>query len=170
MDLVWMGKYRTLVEKIIKFGNTYARTSRGEHSYNTPIAFTASEMQVLEYILENEERCENMAGIAERLGISKSALSKHTKKMVEKGLLERYHTTDNQKNIIVKVSDYGKEIYQIYAEYTYETAFKKMFQALDGVPDEYLDQFVNAMEIAAELAASDKGSAKTVELVKIEDM
>lgn len=170
MDLVWMGKYRKLIEKMIKFGNTYARKSRGEHSYNTPITFSASDMQVLECVLENEQECENMVGIAERLGISKSAFSKHTKRMVEKGLLERYRMADNQKNIIIKVSDYGKEIYQIYAEYTYETAFKKMFQVLDGVPDEYIDKFTEAMEIASQLASADKGAVKEAELIKIEDV
>lgn len=167
MNTEWMGKYRRLVEMIIRFGNTYSRTSRGEHSYNTPISFSASEIQVLECILENEEYLENMSTIAERLGISKSALSKHTKKMVEKGLLERYHTTDNQKNIIVKVSDYGKEIYKIYADYTYEIAFKKMFEVLDDVPDIYLQKFVDAMEIAAQLASIDKNNSENVKLIKI---
>lgn len=169
MKLEWMGKYRKLVEKMIKFGNTYARTSRGEHSYNTTAKFSASELQVLEYILEHEDENENMAGIAENLGISKSALSKHTKRMVEKRLLEKYHTTDNQKNIIIRVSDYGREVYGAYAQYTYESAFKKMFHVLEDVPDEYLEKFTRAMEIAAELAAADKEPEQKIELVRIED-
>lgn len=167
MNIEWMGKYRKLVEMIIRFGNIYSRTSRGEHSYNTSIRFSASEIQVLECILENEDHFENMSTIAERLGISKSALSKHTKKMVEKGLLERYHTVNNQKNIIIKVSEYGKEVYKIYAEYTYEVAFKKMFEVLDEVPDIYLDKFVDAMEIAAQLASIDKNNPEDVKLIKI---
>lgn len=168
-DTEWMGKYRKLMEMIIRFGNTYARTSRGEQNYNTSITFSASQIQILEYLLENENDLNNMVTVAEHLGISKSALSKQTKKMVEKGLLERYHTSDNQKNIIVKVSDFGKEIYQLYSEYTYETAFKKMFAVLDDIPDEYLAKFVTVMEIASEAAATDKNCLEDVSLIKIPD-
>lgn len=167
MELEWMGKYRKFVEKMMKFGNTYARTSRGEHNYSTPVKFSASELQVLEYILENEERYENMVEIADAVGISKSALSKNIKKMEEKGLLEKYHTTDNQKNIIVRVSAYGKEVYTLYAKYSFETAFKRMFQILDEIPEEYIGKFTEVMEIAAEMAAADKENGKNVELVKI---
>ena len=123
---------------------------------------------MVEYILEHEDQNENMAGIAENLGISKSALSKHTKRMVEKGLLEKYHTSDNQKNIIIRVSDYGRQIYSAYAEYTYENAFRKMFRLLEDIPDEYLDRFTQAMEIASQLAAADKEPEQKVELIKIE--
>lgn len=168
-DTEWMGKYRKLMEVITRFGNVYARTSRGEQNYNTPITFSASQIQILEYLLENENDLHNMVTIAEHLGISKSALSKQTKKMVEKRLLERYHTSDNQKNIIVKVSDFGKEIYQLYSQYTYETAFKKMFSVLDGIPDEYLDKFIAVMEIASEAAASDKNCPEAISLIKIPD-
>lgn len=168
MNIEWMGKYRKLVEMIIRFGNIYARTSRGEHNYNTPITFSASQIQIVEYLLENDNQLNNMVSIAEHLGISKSALSKQTQKMVEKGLLERYHTINNQKNIIVKVSDYGREIYKLYADYTYQVAFKKMFEILDEVPDEYLNKFIDAMEVAAKLAATDKDSAQNIELIKIQ--
>ena len=43
-DTEWMGKYRKLLEVITRFGNVYARTSRGEQNYNTPITFSASQI------------------------------------------------------------------------------------------------------------------------------
>ena len=66
-DTEWMGKYRKLMEVITRFGNVYARTSRGEQNYNTPITFSASQIQILEYLLENENDLHNMLTIAEHL-------------------------------------------------------------------------------------------------------
>ncbi|WMJ81522.1 helix-turn-helix domain-containing protein [Clostridium sp. MB40-C1] len=105
MELEWMRKYRNFVEKIIKFGNSYAQSYKTEYNYNTSIKFSASQLQVVEYILENEENHQNMSEIASRLGISPSAFSKNVNKMVKKGLLEKFHTSDNRKDVIIKVSD-----------------------------------------------------------------
>lgn len=127
MAVEWMGKYRTFVEKIVKYGNSYADSYKKEYNYNTVFLFSAAQIQVLEYLLENEDKNQNMLEIAKRLGISKSAFSKHVKKMVEKGLLEKYHTSDNKKNIIIKVSTIGKEVYSQYVQYAYEKCFKKYF-------------------------------------------
>lgn len=88
MKLDWLGEYRLLMEKIIKYANTYARTYRKKMSYGTDILISAAEIQVLEYILENEEKYQNMAEIALRLGVSSSAFSKNVKQMLSKGSLK----------------------------------------------------------------------------------
>lgn len=97
MSLGWMGKNRVFVEKLVKFGNAYANSYKKEYPYNTSFQFSAAQIQVLEYILENEDKNQNMLEIANRLGISKSAFSKNVKKMVDKGLLEKYHTSEKTK-------------------------------------------------------------------------
>lgn len=84
MKLDWLGEYRLLMEKIIKCANTYARTYRKKMSYGTDILISLAEIQVLEYILENEEKYQNMAEIALRLGVSSSAFSKNVKQMLSK--------------------------------------------------------------------------------------
>jgi len=169
MSLEWLGKYREFIGNMMRFANTYARNSRYEHTYNTPVKFTPSEIHVLEYILEHEDHLENMAGVADVLGITKGALSKNVKKMQNKGLLEKYHTSDNQKNIIIRVTDYGKEVYEQYTRFTYEVAFRRLFEELEAIPDEYLEKFSNIMALAAELTAKEKEPANSVSLIKITD-
>ena len=169
MSLEWLGKYRTLIGNMMRFANAYARNSRYEHSYNTPVKFTPSEIHVLEYILEHENHFENMVGVADILGITKGALSKNVKKMESKGLLEKYHTADNQKNIIIRVTPYGKEVYEQYTRFTYEVAFKRLFEELDTIPDEYLEKFARILELAAEFATKEKEADKSTELIKIEE-
>ena len=42
MKLDWLGEYRLLMEKIIKYANTYARTYRKKMSYGTDILISAA--------------------------------------------------------------------------------------------------------------------------------
>ena len=169
MKLEWMGEYRELIQQMMVFANSYSRTCREEHNYHTSVDFTATEIQVMEYFLEHEEEQENMVGVAESLGITKSTFSKHVKKMSEKGLLEKYHTSDNRKNIIVRVSEFGKEVYQEYAKYTYETAFCQIFEILDKIPKKYVREFSRILELAAKLTDAPKEREKEQELIRIEE-
>lgn len=141
MKLEWMGEYRELIEKLICYCNRYAQSYNIELNFNTPVDFSFAQLQVMEYILENEERRENMAAIAARLGVSPSAFSKNIKKMMSKGLLVKYHSRGNKKDIIICVSDLGREVYEQYAQYMYAHGFGSAFRILDEIPKEYIDKF-----------------------------
>ncbi len=82
-----------------------------------------------------------MAEVAKRLGISPSAFSKNVKKMTEKGFLEKYQSTTNHKDIIIKVSPLGRKIYGEYVNSLLELRFQKTFEMLDEIPREYVDRF-----------------------------
>ena len=168
MQLEWLGKYRNVIGSIVRFGNAYAKNARYEHTYNTETRFTPSEIHVLEYVLEHEEEVVNMAGVAEMLGISTEALSKNVKKMAEKGLLEKYMAEGNRKNIILRVSERGRQAYEEYTRFTYDVAFEGLFEKLEGIPDEYLDRFTDIMNYAAELTSKSKEPEKPPKLIKIE--
>lgn len=168
MELQWMGKYRDFVEKLIKYGNSYAQAYKVEGAYATDIPFSAAQLQVMEYILENEERSQNMAEIAARLGVTPSAFSKNVKKMVDKGLLEKYHTSENKKDVIIRVSPLGKEVYKQYVSFAYEHAYKKIFGLLDEIPQEYVKLFTRILEISAEETQLKKLGEKEVTLIKIQ--
>lgn len=149
MGLDWLGKYEYFVSKLVKFGNAYAQNYNVERNYDTPIEFSASEVQTMEYILQNEDKNLNMAEVAVRIGLSPSTFSKNVKKMVDKGLLEKYHTSNNRKDIIIRVSEFGLGVYQDYCKYAYTALFGEIFKILDDVPSEYVDRFAEILEISA---------------------
>lgn len=168
MGLEWLGEYREFIGELMRFGNAYARGSRAEHSYNTPVKFTPSEVHVLEYILEHEEHFENMAAVADILGITKGALSKSVKKMEQKGLIEKFHTADNKKNIIIRVTDFGRDVYRTYTEFAYSAGFEQLFALLDGIPTEYVQRFTEVLCMAAELSGKEKEPPAAPKLIKIQ--
>ena len=165
MGLDWLGKYQEFVSKLVDFGNAYAQNFRVERNYNTPVELSASEMQVIEYILQREHENYNMAEIATLVGVSQSTFSKNVNKLRQKGLLEKFHTSNNRKEIIVRVSDYGKEVYEAYRKYAYEALFKRIFEILEEIPEEYVAKFTEILDISADATYP----TETPTLIKIND-
>ena len=116
MKLDWMGRHRNSIEAIIKMCNAYTAVSYLPVISTSELELSPNEIQVLEYLLENEEKRDNMSVIAERLQYSKSAFSKLVKQLVSKKLLDRFHEANNSKNVIIRPSEYGRKIYKEYSE------------------------------------------------------
>lgn len=148
MQLEWMGKNRGFVEKLIRYANLYASIYKKEDYYGTKIPISFAQVQVLEYLLENEELNQNMSMIATRLGITPSNFTKIVNKLVKKGLLQKFYIEGNLKNVVIRVTKEGKELYEDYSKYIYEISFSKMFKEMEDVPEEYMNTFAKGMEAA----------------------
>jgi len=146
LELNWMGEYRNMVEKIIKYCNVYALVYNKEMERGSDVKFSFSQIQVVEYLLENEDLHQNMSEIAARLGIYPSAFSKLVNRLVQKGFLKKYHTSDNHKDVIIKVTDFGREIYTKYSAYILENHFSKMFSVAEEIPREYIAKFAAMLD------------------------
>lgn len=149
MQLEWMSKHRNLVEKLIKYGNAYANSYRLQRSF-ADVEFSPAQVQTLEYILENEERNEKMSQMASRLGVKNSAFSKNVKKLMEKGLLEKYRYSDNQKDIYVKATEKGRAVYLEYTQTVVKECFGKIFEVADQINPEDMKKFEEILDIFAD--------------------
>lgn len=166
MRLEWLGKYGDFVEKLVHYGNAYAQNYNTERSFGVGASFSASEIQTLEYILTNQDKNQNMAEMAYYLGIPASTFSKNVNKMMKKGLVEKYHISTNRKEIILRVSDFGKDVYEQYSRFAYERLYKDVFSVLDQVPAEYVEKFTQILKLCAEenISAADNQAV----LIKVE--
>lgn len=151
MKLDWMGDHRELVEKIIKYGNAYSNTYKLQRSYGTDITFSAAQIQTLEYILEAEDQEEKMSEMAARLGVSRSTFSKNVKNLTEKGLLEKYHLSGNRKDIYVKPSAKGREVYTKYTAFVQELCFDDIFRVADQITEADKKSFIRIMDLFADV-------------------
>lgn len=165
MGLQWLGKYEDFVSKLMHFGNAYVQNYNTERSFDVGAEFSASEIQTMEYILVNSHKHQNMAEVASHLGIPTSTFSKNVKKMMKKGLLEKYHFSTNKKDIIIRVSAFGQQVYDEYSRYAYENLYKEVFAILDEVPEEYVARFTKILDLCAST------NSKTAEpvLVKVSE-
>lgn len=144
MKFQWMGRYRELLRALVLHSNNTARLSSIIMDVGG-IAMTPYEWQVFECILEHEDENVNMISMSNSLGVPQSTFSKVTKKLCKHGLVERYQALGNRKNIILKGSERGRELYLAHASRVMEGVFRPLFDALDGLPDETLETFVAAL-------------------------
>ncbi|MDR6550662.1 MarR family transcriptional regulator [Paenibacillus qinlingensis] len=87
--------------------------------------FTSSEVHCIEYIDKNPDS--NVTQLAESFYMTRGAISKLTKKLIEKGLIESYQKSDNKKEIYFRLTEQGKEVNQIHND------LHKEFQERDQV-------------------------------------
>ncbi len=76
--------------------------------------YKPSEVHCIEYIGNHVHP--NVTKLAESLYMTRGAISKITRKLIEKGLIESYQRPNNKKEIYFRLTEQGKEIYKIHKE------------------------------------------------------
>ena len=145
MKLAWMGENREIVEALIHYCNIYAGVYRIEKMCFRGITYSYSQIQVLEYLLENEERNDNMSAIAHRLGITRSNFTKIVTRLCKKGLVEKVRMPGSKRDLNVVVNDLGRELYEDYSRGILKRHFEPMFRDLDKLSPEARDHVRDAL-------------------------
>ena len=129
MKLEWMEPYRDIIGNFYRSANGYSQICKNE-MFGEPVSFSPYEVQIIEHILEHAEQHRNMKWYASRLGLSQATYSKYVRKLVDKGLLEKYHTDGNRKDVILMVSPLGLEEYRAYSDMARSLLFRELFDCL----------------------------------------
>lgn len=159
MKMEWMGQYRDIVESLIRYCNIYSGVYKREDMVCGGVHYSFSQVQVLEYLLENEERRDNMSAIAARLGISRSYFTKIVNRLESKGLVEKRFVDGSRKEITVTVNDFGRTLYEQYQHQILKYHFRKMFRSLEKIPPEYYPYIAASLrEANCEESAEDSES------------
>ena len=153
MKLEWMGENREVVEALIHYCNIYASAYKLEKQYYQGISYSYAQIQVLEYLLENEERQEHMSVIASRLGITRSNFSKIVTRLESKGLVRKSSKPGSRKELLVTVLPLGRALYEEYSREILRWHFAPMFRELDKVPPESREHLRDALFAAMQGSA-----------------
>ena len=105
--------------------------------------YNPSEIHCIAYIGEDEES--NVTMLADSFDMTRGAISKLTKKLVQKGLIESYQKPDNKKEVYFKLTKQGTVIYSTHEEIHKE--FRNRDQPLfEQVTGEQLDVIIGFAE------------------------
>lgn len=105
--------------------------------------YKPSEVHCIEYIEKNADS--NVTKLAESFYMTRGAISKLTKKLIEKGLIESYQKSDNKKEIYFRLTEQGKVIYQIHEDLHNE--FQKRDKIVfEQVTDDQFDSMLNFVD------------------------
>ena len=105
--------------------------------------YKSSEVHCIEYIGRNTDT--NVTKLAESFYMTNGAISKLTKKLIKKGIIESYQKLDNKKEIYFRLTTQGEAINKIHEE------LHKEFQERDKVvfeqvTEEQFDSMLNFVE------------------------
>lgn len=102
--------------------------------------YKPSEVHCIEYIAKNADS--NVTKLAETFYMTRSAISKITKKLIEKGYIESYQKPDNKKEIYFRLTKLGKEINKVHEKLhqEFEERDKVVF---DQVTDEQFKNMIS---------------------------
>ena len=107
------------------------------------VGYKPSEIHCIAYIGENEDS--NVTKLAESFDVTRGAVSKLTKKLIKKGLIESYQKPNNNKEIYFQLTEHGKAIYDVHEEIHEE--FKDRDQSFfEQVTEEQLDVILGFAE------------------------
>lgn len=105
--------------------------------------FKSSEVHCIEYIGRNID-C-NVTKLAESFYMTRGAISKMTKKLIEKGVIESYQKPDNKKEIYFRLTSQGQEIYKVHEKLHKE--FQERDKAVfEQVTEEQFDSMLSFIE------------------------
>lgn len=76
--------------------------------------YKSSEVHCIQYIGGNVDA--NVTKLAESFYMTRGAMSKMTKKLITKGIIESYQKSDNKKEIYFRLTDQGQAVYNIHEE------------------------------------------------------
>ena len=166
MGTEWMGRYRPLVAALVKHTNVVQRAAGRTVRLSEEVSLSTQEWQVFEYILEHQDDDSCMNHISERLGIAQSTFSKITKYLCEQGLVDKYQTETNRKNIILRPSADGVDLYRQQTATVGREMFGAFFEDLDGLRGEQLETSTAALERLNATLSQGGGAPEKPRLIK----
>lgn len=105
--------------------------------------YKSSEVHCIEYLGKNTDS--NVTRLAESFYMTTGAISKLTKKLIKKGVIESYKKPDNKKEIYFRLTKEGKRIFDVHEELhkEFQERDKSVF---DKMSNEQYDSMISFME------------------------
>ena len=103
--------------------------------------YSPSELHCIDYIEKNSDT--NVTKLSDKFYMTRSAISKLTKKLIRKNLIESYQKPENKKEIYFRLTPHGKKLYQLHEKIhiqLYERD-KDIFQEISDEQFEYIIDF-----------------------------
>ncbi|MGG1661230.1 MarR family transcriptional regulator [Brevibacillus sp. NRS-1366] len=108
-------------------------------------SLSITELHVIQAIGNHDAM--NVTSIAQRIGVTKSAISKITGRLIKKSLIERYQLEDNQKEVFFRLTPGGETVYSFH-ELFHARLEKHMHKFLERYNEKEL-RFLEEVMVAA---------------------
>lgn len=106
--------------------------------------YKPSEVHCIEYIGTNVDT--NVTKLAQSFRMTTGGITKITKKLIDKGLIESYKRPNNKKEIYFKLTDQGMKVYKVHEKLhkEFQERDKNVFEQFN---DEEFDMMLSFVEL-----------------------
>lgn len=140
-----MKSYKGVIELYFKSIRGFTEFESRPRDFGTGDLLYSSEIHTLCMIGENANI--NLTELAEKLGISKSGVSKFIKKILKKGLITKGKQGDNKKEVVFNLTEKGLIAYWGHKKFD-EEVFASIHETLASFDDqqvEFLESFLSKL-------------------------
>lgn len=126
--------------------------------------YKSSEVHCIEYLGKNADS--NVTRLAESFYMTTGAISKLTKKLIKKGVIESYKKPDNKKEIYFRLTKEGQKIFNIHEELhkefqerdksVFDKMSKEQYDSMISFMDSYSNHLDEEMKKIGEETESEK--------------
>ncbi|MGT2907467.1 MarR family winged helix-turn-helix transcriptional regulator [Streptococcus dentiloxodontae] len=127
-----------------RVANKYVQWMNQPRSYGTAEQLTRSEIQIIAEI--GNQPAINSVTLADKLGITKGAVTQMVQKLILKKLITKQKSTTNGREIVLKLTSDGYSNYQGWQKFHKETD-KENFKLLEDMPTEYLNDMIHYFQL-----------------------
>ncbi|MDQ7096115.1 MarR family transcriptional regulator [Desulfosporosinus sp. PR] len=106
-------------------------------------SYKAFEAHCIEYIGKNVDS--NVTKLAESFYVTRGAISRMTKKLIKKGIIESYQKPDNKKEIYFRLTEQGKAINKIHEE-MHKEIYERDKSIFEQTTEEQFDSMISFAE------------------------
>ena len=124
--------------------NRSLELSKKSYEYCPGVSLYPNEIHTVEYIAESSTT--NMTDIANRMGITKGAVTKMVVKLEEQGLLVRYKYRPSQKEIYVHLTELGVRAYEGHKAY-HAVMRQQLSSSFDGLDRDHQQTILDFLEL-----------------------
>jgi len=103
-----------IIELFIRLANKYKAMEKIPLDFGAGAHLYHSEMHLIDQIGDHPDL--NITELAKVMGVTKGAISQTVKKLENKGVITRYKGAENEKEVFLKFTDIGREIYRKHKE------------------------------------------------------
>lgn len=125
--------YEEIVGLFIRLSNKYNALERIPVDYGAGKDIYHSERHLLDQIGEHPEK--NVTELARFVGVTKGAISQTVKKLENKNLVQRYKGEENDKEVLLKLTETGNEVFETHKAMNLE-AIMPFYKHLAKYPDD----------------------------------
>lgn len=125
---------KEIIEDLLRFSAKINLLSKQAKDFGTGDLLYASEIHTIAMIANNQGI--NLTQLAEKMGVSKSAVSKFVKKTLTKGYIIKSKSVHNQKEVIFNITKKGEIAFQNHEKYS-KSHFYNLHQIIAKLPDEH---------------------------------